>query len=1232
MNIKRLFRAINLLVCVLGSTLGLFALPTDPAGAYIYAPSNNQTVWAGQSINFSGGTDYGTTFAWTFGDGGTSTQLNPSHTYTATGVYTVQLKASANGYRATTVGITLKVVSPVTINGGLSASPGTIRSGTSTTLSWSTANATQVSISPSVGGVSGQGSTTVSPTSGTTYTLTASNAGGSVTSSVYVSVYNVSVTISPTSANLLFGASTNFSASVSPANQGVSWSATGGYLTGGNYTGTASGQYYVTATSSEDPSKSATATVSVATVSVGAIYPSNGTVNTGNTLQFGTSVSGAANSAVTWSVSGGGSISSNGLFSATASGTYTVTASSTGDPTKSASTSVTVNSVVTGVSINPASLNLLAGGSYTFTASASGLGGNNPAVSWSTNGGSISGGLYTAPITGGTYSVTATSVQDSSKSANATVTVASVSVGGVSPANSSVNAGSTLQFNSSVAGAANATLTWGVSAGGSISSTGLFSAATAGTFTVMATSIADPSKSSSTYVTVNSVVTGVSVNPISASLKAGEVTTFTATVTGIGGNSQAVSWSASGGTVNNGVYTAPTSTGVYTVTARSVQDPSKAASASVSVSPITVSTPSPSNTSVYVGSQLQFSATIAGAVDLGKTWAVSGGGTIDGSGLFTATVVGGPYVVTATSTANGQAFASTQVTVNPIGVGLAGSTTVPYQGYTTLTPSFLAGNGVLNPGNIPVTSGVGVLVGPMASTTSYNLTVTNGTYNTSASATVSVATVTIAPPSPSNSMVNAGGQIQFTALVGGAVDTSVAWSVSGGGMISGSGLFTASSAGTYTVTAKSNAYPAATSSTQVTVNSVVTGLTVTPNSATLKAGESLSFVASVQGMGGVNQSVTWNASGGTMTVGGTFTAPDKTGPITVTATSVQDSSKFASVTVNVRGWVLRWKQDTFYVGTKEMAEVDTLGLHVTLVDHLGSPRLIVNGQGQVEAEQKFLPFGEALADSSTSSRFAKGYTNHEQTDPSGLIYMQARFYAPWYGRFLSPDPARDQHFEETQSWNIYSYVQNNPTMLIDPNGMALQDPNYQLSLGSRRPDLLIVHDTAGQLSRKGFDGMRSRHETSGHLYIDRTGEIWENKPLSQNAPATKAEWRTAEAGKKIDTNLTVNVELNSPLTNPSVTDKQYGSLAQVAVGILGGTDGSLTISPHREIDRGISGGHEDPRGFDVGKFEAALKAACKAAGIDYSRVKMAPKSQWDRRNQKGAKRETPPEKKKEEKK
>ena len=131
---------------------------------------------------------------------------------------------------------------------------------------------------------------------------------------------------------------------------------------------------------------------------------------------------------------------------------------------------------------------------------------------------------------------------------------------------------------------------------------------------------------------------------------------------------------------------------------------------------------------------------------------------------------------------------------------------------------------------------------------------------------------------------------------------------------------------------------------------------------------------------------------------------------------------------------LTWKKDILYVGTKEIAEVDGSGTSITLVDHLGSPRFTWNGTGPF-VQQKFLPFGESLADPVSASRFAKGFTNHEQTDPSGLIYMQARFYAPMYHRFASPDPARDQHFEETQSWNIYSYVMNNPIKLVDLNGM-----------------------------------------------------------------------------------------------------------------------------------------------------------------------------------------------------
>ncbi|HCZ32888.1 MAG TPA: hypothetical protein DHV93_05195, partial [Holophagaceae bacterium] len=135
---------------------------------------------------------------------------------------------------------------------------------------------------------------------------------------------------------------------------------------------------------------------------------------------------------------------------------------------------------------------------------------------------------------------------------------------------------------------------------------------------------------------------------------------------------------------------------------------------------------------------------------------------------------------------------------------------------------------------------------------------------------------------------------------------------------------------------------------------------------------------------------------------------------------------------------LAWTRDLLYLGTREAAEVDAAGMHVTLVDHLGSPRIVTGPTGAKESTQKYLPFGELL-EQSGSFKVAKGYTNHERTDSSGLIYMQARFYVPWFGRFASPDPARDQHFEFTQSWNIASYVRNNPIMNTDPTGMLTAD-------------------------------------------------------------------------------------------------------------------------------------------------------------------------------------------------
>ena len=70
----------------------------------------------------------------------------------------------------------------------LQANPTSVNSGESSTLTWNSTDATQLSIDPGVGTVTAQGSTKVTPSDSTTYTITATGPGGSATATAAVSV------------------------------------------------------------------------------------------------------------------------------------------------------------------------------------------------------------------------------------------------------------------------------------------------------------------------------------------------------------------------------------------------------------------------------------------------------------------------------------------------------------------------------------------------------------------------------------------------------------------------------------------------------------------------------------------------------------------------------------------------------------------------------------------------------------------------------------------------------------------------------------------------------------------------------------------------------------------------------------------------------------------------------------------------------------------------------------
>jgi peptidoglycan-associated lipoprotein len=70
----------------------------------------------------------------------------------------------------------------------LTAEPSTIERGQSVTLSWTSQNATDLTLDPGVGKVQAQGSTTVTPQDSITYTITANGPGGSQTATARVTV------------------------------------------------------------------------------------------------------------------------------------------------------------------------------------------------------------------------------------------------------------------------------------------------------------------------------------------------------------------------------------------------------------------------------------------------------------------------------------------------------------------------------------------------------------------------------------------------------------------------------------------------------------------------------------------------------------------------------------------------------------------------------------------------------------------------------------------------------------------------------------------------------------------------------------------------------------------------------------------------------------------------------------------------------------------------------------
>jgi uncharacterized protein YjdB len=696
-----------------------------------------------------------------------------------------------------------------------------------------------------------------------------------------------SVTISPATASVAVNATHSFSASVlgTVTNTAVTWTASTGTISAaGVYTAPAkTGSATVTATSAVDATKSSSAkvTVTAAPVAVSSISvsPASASVLTGGTLQLAVSIQGGTtNKSVTWKTSSG-TISNSGLFTASSTaGTATVTATSVADTTKSATATITVAApVVNSVSVSPATPSILIGATQQFSATVLGTVANK-SVSWKASAGTISAtGVLTAPSSAGTVTVTATSAADTTKSATATVTVAAPVVNSVSvsPAAPSILTGATQQFSATVQGTvANKSVTWSAT-GGTISANGLFTApANAGTATVKATSVADPTKSASATISVSApTVTSITVSPKTASILTGASEQFTASVQGTVTN-KSIAWSTTSGVITSaGVFTAGATAGTATITVTSLADPTKTATATVTIAAATVSSVSisPTTASISTGATQQFTAAVQGTVtNKAVTWSASAG-TVSAAGLLTAPATAAKVTVTATSVADNTKSASATVTVNAptvTSISVSPSTvsilTLATQQFTanvqgTVTDksvTWSASSGAISPAGL-FTAGASILTTTVTATSN-----ADKSKSASASVTISLPVVTSISISPATTSIQTGGKLTLSASVKGTVsDTSVTWSAAKG-TISASGAYVApSSPTTDTVTARSNADNSKVATATITVTAPANP--PPPGSLAAFPGAQGGGAASVGGRGGVVMEVTNTNDSGT---------------------------------------------------------------------------------------------------------------------------------------------------------------------------------------------------------------------------------------------------------------------------------------------------------------------------------------------------------------------------------
>jgi insecticidal toxin complex protein TccC len=188
-------------------------------------------------------------------------------------------------------------------------------------------------------------------------------------------------------------------------------------------------------------------------------------------------------------------------------------------------------------------------------------------------------------------------------------------------------------------------------------------------------------------------------------------------------------------------------------------------------------------------------------------------------------------------------------------------------------------------------------------------------------------------------------------------------------------------------------------------------------------------------------------------------------------------------------------------------------LRGSLDNQIGSSVLELDQEANLLTMEEYFPYGGTAVWSGrtfgeTQYKFVR-YSGKE-LDATGLYYYGYRYYVPWLGRWLNPDPAGT-----VDGLNLFGFVRNNPINYLDPDGKNRISDEFvwsghmkALEDASRKGNFAVSFRSAG---RATLDALAKGAAAKGHNILEKTikKSSIENTYGAEKAPRVLAEVKSA---------------------------------------------------------------------------------------------------------------------------